>query len=98
MTYPKAHRHPCRHCFLHITTKRCNDPCLWAFIFTLFLLSLTPSPLRAQYVAGDTLEVAQYVTINRTFYRGDSIPNMRLHEFYCSPKPVFKNKRKQQQL
>ena len=97
MTYPKAHRHPCRHCFLHITTKRCNAPCLWAFIFTLFLLSLTPSPLRAQYVAGDTLEAAQYVTINRTFYRGDSIPNMRLHEFYCSPKPVFKNKRKQQQ-
>ena len=97
MTYPKAHRHPCRHCFLHITTKRCNAPRLWALLFTLFLLSLTPSPLRAQYVAGDTLEVAQYVTINRTFYRGDSIPNMRLHEFYCSPKPVFKNKRKQQQ-
>lgn len=80
---------------IHRFPMKGNDwRCLWVF---LLCLSWAGTPLRAQYVAGDTLEVDQYVTIDRTFYQGDSIPRMRLHEFYCTPKPVFKNKKQREQ-
>lgn len=39
--------------------------------------------------ADDTLRVDMYVHINRVYYHGDSIPNVRLHEFYMDSPMVF---------
>jgi hypothetical protein len=39
----------------------------------------------------DTLKVAVYVHLNRAYYKGDSIPNITLHEFYRYSPMVFKN-------
>lgn len=44
----------------------------------------------------DTIQVAMYVKIDRAFYKGDSIPNITLHEFYKTPPKVFKNDRQRQ--
>lgn len=41
---------------------------------------------------GDTLQVAVYVHVNRAYYHGDSIPNVRLHEFYRYSPMIFKSK------
>ena len=42
---------------------------------------------------GDTLQVAMYVKVDRAAYKGDSIPNVTLHEFYKSPPRQFRNAR-----
>lgn len=41
----------------------------------------------------DTIKVAMYVNINRAYYKGDSIPNVTLHEFYKFAPMQFKNAR-----
>lgn len=38
---------------------------------------------------GDTLQTDIYVHVNRAYYHGDSIPNVRLHEFYMDSPMVF---------
>lgn len=50
----------------------------------------------AQSQDNDTIQVAMYVKIDRAYYKGDSIPNITLHEFYKTPPPVFKNERQRQ--
>ena len=42
---------------------------------------------------GDTLQVAMYVKVDRAAYKGDSIPNVTLHEFYKFPPRQFRNAR-----
>ena len=42
---------------------------------------------------GDTLQVAMYVKVDRAAYKGDSIPNVTLHEFYKFPPRQFMNAR-----
>jgi hypothetical protein len=41
----------------------------------------------------DTLQVAMLVQVDRAFYKGDSIPNVTLHEFFKYPPRQFKNER-----
>lgn len=38
---------------------------------------------------GDTLQTDIYVHVSRAYYHGDSIPNVRLHEFYMDSPMVF---------
>ena len=42
---------------------------------------------------GDTLQVAMYVKVDRAAYKGDSVPNVTLHEFYKFPPRQFRNAR-----
>lgn len=66
----------------------CAFACLWV-----------SQPLFAQNANGDhpdqndTIQVAMYVKINRAYYKGDSIPNITLHEFYKTPPKVFTSDR-----
>lgn len=41
----------------------------------------------------DTLQVAMIVKVDRACYKGDSIPNVTLHEFYKFPPRQFSNER-----
>lgn len=44
----------------------------------------------------DTLAVSQRVLINQVEYRGQKIPNITLHTFYCAPPMRFKNDKARQ--
>ena len=62
------------------------------YIYTVCFVLLFALEVRAQEdSSNDTIQVAMYVKIDRTFYQGDSIPNMTLHEFYKTAPKVFKN-------
>lgn len=69
----------------------CGCACLWVSL-----------PVAAQNTNGnrpdqnDTIQVAMYVKIDRAYYKGDSIPNITLHEFYKTPPPKFANDRQRQ--
>ena len=65
------------------------------YIFAMLALWLCATTADAQVdrPENDTLEVAMYVNIDRVFYKGDSIPNVTLHEFYKMPPKQFKSKR-----
>ena len=51
----------------------------------------------AQSADNDTLQVAVYVNIDRTYYKGDSIPNVTLHEFYKYSPRTFKSDKERQE-
>lgn len=58
-----------------------------------------PLPVAAQDVkpeTGDSLQASLYVKVSRTEYKGDSIPNVTLHEFYRFSPRVFKNDRERE--
>ena len=64
------------------------------YIYTVCFVLLFALEARAQEdSSNDTIQVAMYVKIDRTFYQGDSIPNMTLHEFYKTAPKVFKNEK-----
>lgn len=66
-------------------------------LFTFLLLSVLSGWSQDEKEnANDTLQAAVFVHVNRTFYKGDSIPNMRLHEFYKYSPITFKNKKEQE--
>ena len=60
--------------------------------FSMFLL-LCSVQIKADddVKKNDTLKVAVYVHVNRAYYKGDSIPNITLHDFYRYSPMVFKN-------
>ncbi len=66
---------------------------LSVLFFWVFLLQGLQA--KADYKKGgadnDTLQVAVYVRVNRAYYQGDSIPNVKLHEFYRYSPLSFKN-------
>ena len=66
------------------------------FLFLVLASLLTALQVKANSLTdkknGDTLQVAVYVHVNRAYYHGDSIPNVRLHEFYRYSPLTFKNK------
>lgn len=59
----------------------------------ILILSLLIIPIHSMAYNDepDTLRAALYVKINNTFYKGDSIPNVTLHEYYCMAPKQFKN-------
>ncbi|MBQ8098773.1 MAG: DUF4294 domain-containing protein [Bacteroidaceae bacterium] len=62
-------------------------------LLSLFLL---PSALEIKAQTNDTLRAVVRVSVNRVAYDGDSIPNVKLHEFYCMPPMQFRNKKEQE--
>lgn len=44
----------------------------------------------------DTLQASLYVKLSRTEYKGDSIPNVTLHEFYRFSPMTFKNEKERE--
>ena len=68
-------------------------PSKYICCLTTATLACTLAYSRPQCDDNDTLKVAMYVNIDRTFYKGDSIPNVTLHEFYKFPPKKFKNDR-----
>lgn len=54
---------------------------------------LTQAKAQSANDDNDTIQVAMYVNVDRAFYKGDSIPNVTLHEFYKFSPRQFKNER-----
>lgn len=53
----------------------------------------TKTSAQTNTTTNDTLQVAMLVQVDRAFYKGDSIPNVTLHEFFKYPPRQFKNER-----
>lgn len=75
---------------------------MYRFVFTYLIAGLMAlcfsTEASAQSVAdNDTLQVAVYVNIDRTYYKGDSIPNVTLHEFYKYSPRTFKSDKERQE-
>lgn len=67
------------------------------FIFSLFIFALT-GEIKADdnLNINDTMRVAIYVHVNRAYYKGDSIPNVTLYDFYRYSPLVFKSQRERE--
>lgn len=85
-----------------VCTDRCSirRPWISAVCGCAWLMMCAPALAQSDNPAGakdnDTIQVAMYVKIDRAYYKGDSIPNITLHEFYKTPPPTFKNERQRQ--
>ena len=69
-------------------------------LFLILSLGTFSLPLWAQdddTPKNDTIQVAVRVVVNRAYYKGDSIPNVKLHEFYRFSPMVFKSDREKQE-
>ncbi len=63
---------------------------LFFLVFLLLSLQVKADDKNGK-ASNDTLQVAVYVRVNRAYYQGDSIPNVKLHEFYRYSPLSFKN-------
>ena len=69
----------------------------WLLIVCLLFSALTCKAEDDDNVPkNDTLQVGVYVHVDRAYYEGDSIPNVRLHTFYRYPPMVFKNEKERE--
>ena len=59
----------------------------------LCIMGVCQAGKAAHCVAADTLQPIMFVHVDRTFYQGDSIPNVTLHKFICAAPMTFKNER-----
>jgi len=68
-----------------------NRTLLFFSMLFLLLCSLQVKADDDDVKKNDTLKVAVYIHLNRAYYKGDSIPNITLHNFYRYSPMVFKN-------
>ncbi len=71
------------------------------FIMVCLIAACLPCQVTAACLSGlglqeDSLQVDLYVKLSRVEYKGDSIPNVTLHEFYRFSPKVFKSERERE--